>query len=1609
MVDVSLRLRVDGQQAVVTGIDQVTGALDRNTQGADRDTLALQRNASAVEQLKNQRALGTISLRDYEAQLNSLASQQSASAQAARAQAAELEALRTKFDPAFAAAQRLTAEQQQLKRALDLGVVSQQRYTELLGQMTKASATAGVSMGQIAQATRQLPMQMQDVFVSLQAGQSPLTVFMQQGSQIAGSYGSASLALRSVGTYLAGMITPVTASAAALGAMALAAYQGSREMDGYRTALTLTGYASGMTAGQISGMAQAIRASGTATQGAAADALAELVTNGRVSKEQLQGAAQAALAWGKATGASAADVAKNFAELAKDPLGGTMRLNEGMNYLTASTYQQIKALTDQGRATDAAAVAQKAYADAMRERAPELLAQTGYLEQGWRGVQSAISGAWDALKGVGREQSAEDKLADKTAIIEQTRRLIDQSDGVRAARLRNRLSALLEEQSILQSQAREVQRATSLSTQQAEQVKARAEADKDGLKYLTEEQRLRKDIAQETQRLRDAGASDAEIAQRTAAIRYKTDLGYMQARVQASQGLRKLDDAEAEASIKHQVAVELLTQEQGIRAVTALRAQALRDQAADADRLARATAGRDPLQSAQSAARAAELRKEAINAENAGARELAEIAHKREREYFDALGKFTGDSIARRQALEEESRAIALQMQQAARGGVVIDSVATLLEREKLARYDVALATAQQTLAAQQAAGATGDQIRGYEEAVAMLQRLRDGTQEVAQASADKDLKQAGLDQAKRLLGTQGTDQAQDPFKAWGSTLRETFATAGDGLARMTDAMGQLVQSGRDYGREMEVIARLRASGDADNMATAAKTEAALIAKTRTAQVSAYAAMAGAAKGYFKEGTTGYKAMNAAEKGLRTYQLVMSAQTMAKDLEGIAAKVAAWVTGETTMTAASTVATATRVGEAATEGAAAASVGVANQAKGDPYTAFARIAAMAAIMAALGFAVGGGGGGGGNVSDSFAALPANEGKGTVFGDRNAVSQSISDSLAALESMASPQLQYTSQMVMYLRSIDQALGGATGLLLTEGMLATSYANTSGGGKSFLGFSSESSSSSASAEGVNFAAQSVASAARSVAVEAFRIIHTEWSSSEFWGLSSDSGSYDTTVKGTVGGAATDKLTKAVIDMRSAALASAKLLGNDAAATVINAMDTGLGKVEWKPDASFDEINKKISAVFSQLGDRMAKAVLPSIELFAQGGEGYLQTLSRVASGMEQAGQYADRLGLKLTSLSSLENKSGDVAAELLRQTIVDAQSTFATTLKSFTARTWLTGRSYTVFYEEVTRSMSGIGQIIQSFTGSAAEMATLYKDLLDVQSALVSMGQSASAVTVDLLKGAGGVDALKSGLDSFESNFLTDAERAASLQSRVAADFVRLGLEMPASAEAFKTLVKQTDATTAAGQERLGKLLSLSDSYSQYLSAKTAAEQAQKDLLDATVQAGKDIVGWVAKLDSGSLGLASPLQRAQSASTNYAQQLGLARAGDKTALEGLTGVAQDYLQAARDSATNQLQYAIQLAQVKSDLTMLPASRTYLEQLTEEQLQAMADVRDGVQALKDAMADLQDVQLAQATTLAANTGQTARRVEDLLKFWQQLEADGAFPETAGAGGGA
>lgn len=72
--------------------------------------------------------------------------------------------------------------------------------------MNKATLTAG----QLRMATQQLPMQFTDIWVSLAAGQSPMMVMLQQGTQIKDSFGGIVPALRAMGGYMSSLVTPIS-------------------------------------------------------------------------------------------------------------------------------------------------------------------------------------------------------------------------------------------------------------------------------------------------------------------------------------------------------------------------------------------------------------------------------------------------------------------------------------------------------------------------------------------------------------------------------------------------------------------------------------------------------------------------------------------------------------------------------------------------------------------------------------------------------------------------------------------------------------------------------------------------------------------------------------------------------------------------------------------------------------------------------------------------------------------------------------------------------------------------------------------------------------------------------------------------------------------------------------------------------------------------------------------------------------------------------------------------------------------------------------------------------------------------------------------------------
>lgn len=270
---------------------------------------------------------------------------------------------------------------------------------------------AGLTAGQYNQAMRMLPMQLTDVVTSLSSGMPLWQVAIQQGGQVRDSFGGIGNAARGVSSAIGPMGLAIGGVAATLGTLLVAYQQGQNEAQAYEKALILTGNAAGLSADQLTMMAVAIDGV-SGTQRKAAQALAEVAGTGKFAADQIQGIASAAIAMEEATGRAVSDTVKEFARLADEPAAASAKLNEQYNYLTAAVYEQIQALEEQGRTTEAARVATDAYASAVQERAGQITANLGALDSAWNGIKTAAAEAWDAMLDVGREQTLEQKLAD---------------------------------------------------------------------------------------------------------------------------------------------------------------------------------------------------------------------------------------------------------------------------------------------------------------------------------------------------------------------------------------------------------------------------------------------------------------------------------------------------------------------------------------------------------------------------------------------------------------------------------------------------------------------------------------------------------------------------------------------------------------------------------------------------------------------------------------------------------------------------------------------------------------------------------------------------------------------------------------------------------------------------------------------------------------------------------------------------------------------------------------------------------------------------------------------------------------------------------------------
>ena len=233
--------------------------------------------------------------------------------------------------------------------------------------------------------------------------------------------------------------------------------------------------------------------------------------------------------------------------------------------------------------------------------------------------------------------------------------------------------------------------------------------------------------------------------------------------------------------------------------------------------------------------------------------------------------------------------------------------------------------------------------------------------------------------------------------------------------------------------------------------------------------------------------------------------------------------------------------------------------------------------------------------------------------------------------------------------------------------------------------------------------------------------------------------------------------------------------------------------IGKISLK-DKTGEQIQETLSAIFGRIGDDLAKTAFPLLVDFQQVGEGMFETLTRVATGMEEAEYYINRLGVSFKDIkyTDIINKQGNVGFEALLQSIAAVE-------------------------EKLYPVNNGLLTIVSGLNATAEELYGMYLSLDNLREAFKFLKVDVQAVSYATIRGAGSLEALVSGVDSYIENFLTEEERLEYSITMLKKEFGKLNIEMPTSKKGFKDLLASLDLTTEAGQELYGRLIILSEGF------------------------------------------------------------------------------------------------------------------------------------------------------------------------------------------------
>lgn len=816
-----------------------------------------------------------------------------------------------------------------------------------------------------------------------------------------------------------------------------------------------------------------------------------------------------------------------------------------------------------------------------------------------------------------------------------------------------------------------------------------------------------------------------------------------------------------------------------------------------------------------------------------------------------------------------------------------------------------ALQAAQQRGLAEEAAKATQaladqraerDRLRQAEEQALFLRETRTGSNRIAELQAELRLVGATSAERVRALATiKATQEAEEKFtdparravyiaqqveiaektEAVAAAQRELndalsftadkwaliASNVQNAAAGISDAFGR---AGQAIGDVTSIYANFRAQEEraraihAENMknATSEAMRQREIAKftlaTSTAQVGLYGDMVSAAKGFFNEKSKGYRALMAAEKIFRAFELAMSIRSIVQDV------------AETT----------SAVANSALRATAAGTEGVAEQSKLPFPFNIAAMAATAGALVAFGVAMLSGGGG------SKSPPATNTGTGTVLGDGSAQSESIKNSINALKEIDTVMLSYSRQMASSLRSIESQIGNFASLLVRNadslnasggiaqgfnpnaiGSILGAIPLIGGALKSLFGTKTT-----VIGSGLFGGPQSLGSIL-SGGFDASYYSDIQ-KKKKFFGFTTST-KYSTQYTG-ADAALENQFTMILRSFNQAILAAAGPLGASTSeiAQRLNGFVVNIGKIDLQ-GLTGAEIEEKLTAVFGAAADNMARAAFPFIDQFQKVGEGAFETLVRVASTLEAVGSSLELLGQNAVNMG--------MAAKLGLADQFDSVSALTDAVDAY----------FQSFYTKEEQAAARTAQMAKVFESLGLAMpGTLagFRQLVEAQDLSTAAGQEVYAT---LLKLAPAFADLQAALDGAKSAADIASERA---------DLQRQLLELRGDTAALRALqLAKLDESNRALQQEIWALQDAQE-----------AARAADELRKAWQSVGDSIMDEVNRIRGLSGAAGGNSFAALSGRFNAATDA--ARAGDIEAAKTLPQLSQALLAAAANAATS-----------------------------------------------------------------------------------------------------